>query len=225
MTGTLVNTGAVLLGSAIGISMGTYIPERIKTVLMQALGLAVIVVGLKMALSGTQQIAYISCLLLGALTGEIMRIEQGVETVGHWLKKRFNSNSATFVEGFVTSSVLYLTGAMMIVGCIQDGTVGDHSTLFIKSLLDGVASIALASSLGIGVAFSALSVFIVQGFVTLLSAQLVFLQEPAVLEAVTATGGLIILGIGFNLLGFQRIRVGNFLPAILYAIIYPLLMR
>ncbi|MEK7827172.1 MAG: DUF554 family protein, partial [Thermodesulfobacteriota bacterium] len=112
----------------------------------------------------------------------------------------------------------YLTGAMMIVGCIQDGTVGDTRTLYIKSLLDGVASVALASTLGAGVAFSALSVLLVQGAVTLLASHLDFLRQPAVLSAVTATGGLVILGIGINLMNMARIRIGNFLPALFYAI-------
>jgi len=107
---------------------------------------------------------------------------------------------------------------MMIVGCIQDGTIGDSRTLFIKALLDGVASVALASTLGAGVAFSALSVLLVQGAVTLLAAHLDVLKEPAVLGSVTATGGLVILGIGINLLDMARIRIGNFLPALFFAI-------
>ena len=162
----------------------------------------------------------IGCLLLGALTGELLRIEQGVEHIGEWLKSRTGSNSSTFVQGFVSASLLYLTGAMMIVGAIQDGTVGDTRTLYIKSLLDGVASIALSSTLGVGVAFSALSVLVVQGGVTLLASHLAFMHEPAVLNAVTATGGLIILGIGINLMNIARIRIGNFLPALVYAIIW-----
>ena len=112
----------------------------------------------------------------------------------------------------------------MIVGCIQDGTVGDSSTLFVKSLLDGVAATALASSLGIGVAFSALSVLVVQGGFTLLASALAFLQDPLVLSSVEATGGIIIVGIGVNLLGLKQIKVGNMIPAIVYAMIYPLIL-
>ncbi len=220
MTGTIVNTGAILAGSFIGISAGKFLPERIKTIAMQALGLSVVIIGLKMALSAQQPIVTIGCVLLGAITGEFMTIEQGVERIGEWLKPRFRSDSSTFVQGFVSASVLYLTGAMMIVGSIQDGTVGDSSTLYIKSLLDGVASVAFASSLGIGVAFSALSVFLVQGAVTLLASKLLFMQNPAVLDAVTASGGLLILGIGTNLLELTKIRIGNFLPALLYAILW-----
>jgi uncharacterized membrane protein YqgA involved in biofilm formation len=218
LTGTFVNAGAILAGSLVGITAGKNLPERLKTILMQGLGLAVILIGLQMALSGEEPLAAIGCLLAGGLTGELLRIEQGVERIGEWFKARTGSDSSTFVRGFVSASILYLTGAMMIVGSIQDGTVGDTRTLYVKSLLDGVASIALSSTLGAGVAFSALSVLLVQGGVTLLAAHLRFLREPAVLNAVTATGGLMILGIGINLMNMARIRIGNFLPALFYAI-------
>jgi len=212
--------GAILAGSIVGISAGKFLPERMKTIVMQALGLSVVLIGLKMALSGKEPIVAIACVLLGAITGELFKIEQAVERIGEWLKTRFRSDSSTFVQGFVSASILYLTGAMMIVGSIQDGTTGDASTLYIKSLLDGVASIALSSTLGIGVAFSALSVLLVQGSITLLSSKLLFMQNPAVLDAVTAAGGLLILGIGTNLLELTKIRIGNFLPALLYAILW-----
>ena len=223
MIGTFANTGAILAGSLIGISAGKYLPERIKTIIMQALGLSVVLIGMKMALSGREPIVAIGCVLLGAITGELLRIEQGIEYLGEWLKTRARSNSSTFVQGFVSASILYLTGAMMIVGSIQDGTTGDANTLYIKSLLDGVASIALSSTLGIGVAFSAISVFLVQGSITLLASKLLFMQNPAVLDAVTASGGLLIVGIGTNLLDVTKIRIGNMLPAIFYAILWAVL--
>ena len=219
MIGTVVNTGAVLVGSTVGISAGKRLPERIRSILMQALGLSVVLIGLKMALSGEKMIAAIAYLLLGGLTGEILRIEDSIARVGEWLKARAGSDSSTFVQGFVSASLLYLVGAMMIVGSIQDGTAGDPSTLYVKSLLDGVASIALASTFGVGVAFSALSVFVVQGAITLLASKLMFLQSPAVLNAITATGGLLILGIGINLLELRTIRTGNLLPALVYAVL------
>jgi hypothetical protein len=186
---------------------------------MQALGLSVVFIGLKMALSGEKMLAAIAYLLLGGLTGEILQIEERIGRVGEWLKTRAGSESSTFVQGFVSASLLYLVGAMMIVGSIQDGTAGDPSTLYVKSLLDGVASIALASSFGVGVAFSALSVFVVQGSITLLASNLIFLQSPHVLNAITGTGGLLILGIGINLLELRIIRTGNLLPALAYAIL------
>jgi len=225
LKGTLVNTGAVIVGSLIGMAAGKRLPERLKTILMQCLGLSTILIGLQMALSEKDVIPTIGCLLIGAITGELMNIEAAMDRLGEWLKVRARSDSSTFVEGFVTTSLLYVTGAMVIVGSIQDGTTGDATTLYIKSMLDGVASIAFASTLGIGVAFAALSVLFVQGSLTLLASQLAFLQQPAVLGAITATGGLLIVAIGFNLLDMVRIRIGNLLPALIYAVLWALFLK
>jgi uncharacterized protein len=223
MLGTIANTSAVLAGSFVGIVAGKHISQGLKETLMKALGLAVVVIGLQMALSEKGLIPSVACLLLGALTGEIMRIERGVERLGEYLKVRFNSSSVTFVQGFMSSTLLFITGAMVIIGCIQDGTVHNPDTLFLKSMLDGVSSIALASTLGIGVAFSALSVFVVQGSLTLAASHIAFLQEPVVLASITTTGGMMILGIGINLLGLTTIRIGNLIPALVYAAVYPLI--
>jgi len=225
LKGTLVNTSAVIVGSLIGMAAGKRLPERIKTILMQCLGLSTILIGLQMALSEKDVIPTIGCLLIGALTGELINIEAAMDRLGEWLKVRVRSDSSTFVEGFVTTSLLYVTGAMVIVGSIQDGTTGDATTLYIKSMLDGVASIAFASTLGIGVAFAALSVLCVQGTLTLLASQLAFLQQPAVLGAITATGGLLIVAIGFNLLNIVKISIGNLLPALVYAALWALYIR
>ncbi len=223
MIGTLVNTGAVVIGSAIGLVVGSRLPERIKIILMQALGLAVVAIGLRMALEAQHVLLAIGCLLLGGVTGELLRIEQRLEGLAETLRRKLRSDSSRFVEGFVNATLLYLTGAMTIVGSIRDGTVGDPSVLLLKSLLDSVASVALASSLGVGVMCSALPVLVVQGGITLLATHLAFLSEPAVLDAINATGGLLILGIGINLLEIGRIHVGNLLPALLYAIVGALL--
>jgi uncharacterized membrane protein YqgA involved in biofilm formation len=223
MIGTIANTAAVIAGSILGVSAGRRFDEGLKKILMQALGLAVIVIGLRMAMTAKDLIPPVACLLFGALTGELMRIEGGVELIGQKLKGRFSSGSSTFVQGFVTATILYISGPMTIIGCIQDGTVGNPDTLYLKSVLDGVASIALSSTLGIGVAFSAASVLLVQGSMTLLAAHMMFLQEPAVLQLITSTGGMIILGIGINLLELTVIRVGNLIPALVYAAVYPMI--
>jgi len=223
LTGTIVNAGAILVGGLIGLAAAGRIPERVKTILMQALGLSTLIIGLQMALSAREVIPIVSSLLLGALTGELLRIEDGLERIGHWLKKRARSDSSTFVTGFVTTSLLYCTGAMVVVGAIQDGTTGNATTLYIKAMLDGVASIAFASTLGIGVLFSAASVFLVQGSITLLSSNLAFLQQPTVLDSITSTGGLLIVAIAINLLNIAKIRIGNLLPALFYAVLIALL--
>jgi len=220
LTGTIVNTGAVVAGSLIGLAAGKRLPERMKKLLLQCLGLSTLLIGLQMALSGKELMSVIACLLLGAIIGEAVNLEGWIERLGEWLKTKARSGSSTFVEGFVTSSLLYVTGAMVIVGSIQDGVAGDPRTLYIKAMLDGVASIALASTLGPGVLFSALSVFAVQGSLTLLASRLVFLQAPAVLDAVTATGGLLIVAIGINLLDLTKIRIGNLIPALVLAILW-----
>lgn len=223
MTGTFVNTGAVIVGSMIGLSFGKFLPDRIKDIALQALGLAVVLIGLQMSLSEeVNLIAVIACLLLGAVAGELIKIEQGIAACGEWLKERTGSSSGTFVKGFVSASLIYITGAMTIVGSIQDGTLGDPSILYVKSLLDGTMSIALASTYGIGVAFSALSVLVVQGGITLLASCLLFLREPAVLSMITATGGLLILGIGINILNLTTIKVGNLIPALVFAVFWGL---
>jgi len=218
MTGTLVNTGAVIAGSLVGIAVGRQLSAELKAIVMQALGLSVFLIGLQMALSGKRLLLTVGCMLLGAVAGHLLDIEGRLAQLGEWLKGRIYSDSATFVEGFVTASVLYCTGAMVIVGAIQDGSAGDPTTLYVKSLLDGTASIALASTLGIGVAFASLAVLAVQGTITLLATKLIFLREPAVLDAMTATGGLLILGIGINILELKKIPVGNLVPALLFAI-------
>jgi len=220
MTGTIVNSAAILAGSALGIAAGSRLNERLKTTIMQALGLAVLVVGIQMALAATELIPAIGCVLLGALTGELLGIEEGMAALGDRFRRLFHSRSGTFTEGFVTASILYITGAMVVIGSIQDGTTGDTRVLYVKSMLDGTASLALASSLGAGVALSALSVFVVQGSITLLASKLLFLQDPAVLSTITSAGGILIVGIGINLLEIRKIAVGNMIPAIVYAALW-----
>lgn len=225
MLGTYLNTATILTGGFIGMTVGKHLPERLKTTVMQGLGLSTLLIGLQMSLSSHSHLTAISCLLAGAVTGELFKIEQGMERAGEWIKSRTGSGSPTFVQGFVSSTILFISGAMIIVGCIQEGAGGDPHTLYVKSLLDGFASLALAATLGIGVVFSAASVFIVQGSLTQLASHLGFLREPAILDAVTATGGMLIVGISFNLLNMARIRIGNFLPALLYAIAWSYFFR
>jgi len=200
-------------------------PARVKDILMQSLGLVTFFFGIRMCLVDGQKASALmaaGCVILGGLTGEILRIEQYMERLAEILKKSFKSGSPRFVEGFVTSSVLYLTGPMAILGCLTDGLSGDASILYIKSLLDGVASIALASTLGVGVIFSALSVLFVQGGITLAASWLTFARNPEILSSIAATGGVLIMGIGLILLDIKRIRMGNMLPALVYAVVFPL---
>ncbi|MFP4477397.1 MAG: DUF554 domain-containing protein [Desulfatibacillaceae bacterium] len=219
MLGTIVNTATILAGSAIGIAAGPRLPERVKEILMQGLGLSVFFVGMSMALKTQNALLTVGCVLLGGLVGELLRIEYWLERVGERLKKAFSQDSGTFVDGFVTATLIYLVGAMTIVGCIEDGIANRPETLYIKALLDGVASLVLASKLGIGVAFSAVSVFVFQGALTLAASHLLFMQRPDVLAAVNSTGGVLIMGIAFILLEIKRIHTGNLLPAVVFGIL------
>ena len=219
MLGTIVNTGAILVGSFAGMAAGKRLPTRIKEILMQGLGLCIIYLGVSMALEGSKPLLTVGCVALGAITGELMQIELLLAKMAEKLRGIMGSASPTFVEGFVTATVIYLVGAMMILGCIDDGIKHDPTLLFVKSILDGVVSLALASSLGIGVAFSALSVFVVQGSLTLAASHMLFLKEPAVLSALTSTGGILVMGIGLTILEVKKIRTGNLLPAIVYSVV------
>ncbi|MGH8003526.1 MAG: DUF554 domain-containing protein [Limisphaerales bacterium] len=225
MKGTLVNTATVLIGASIGYFAGARLPERIRTILMQGLGLVTLILGVRMILAAEGSDAVIKvagALFLGGIAGELFKIEQGLEKIGEYLKSRMQSESATFVLGFVSASLLFCVGPMTIVGSIEDGVRGDASILYTKSIMDGVAAIALASSLGVGVFFSALTVLIIQGGLTLLGGQLSILSVPEVINNLTCTGGAMIVGISFKLLNIAAVRVGNFLPALVFIILFSL---
>lgn len=218
MTGTIVNSVAIIAGGLMGSAAGKRISGPVKKTLMNALGLAVALVGVRMALSGKSELLSIGALIIGGISGELLRIEDRLAHAGEFLRKRFASESGTFVEGFVTGTVLFCTGAMSVVGSLKDGATGDSTVLYIKALLDFTGSALIAANLGIGMAFSAISVFIYQGSITLLAAKLDFLSLPHVTDAISTTGGAIILGIGLNLLEVTKIRIGNLIPALFIAI-------
>lgn len=225
MKGTLVNTATVLIGATIGYFVGARLPERIRTILMQGLGLVTLLLGVRMILAAQEPNAIIKvagALLLGGIAGELLKIEQGLERVGEYLKAKLQSGSSTFVLGFVSASLLFCVGPMTIVGSIEDGVRGDATILYTKSIMDGVAAIALTSSLGVGVFFSALTVLIIQGGLALLGGQIGVLSQPMIIDNLTSTGGAMILGISFKLLNIAAIRVGNFLPALVFVVLFSL---
>ena len=222
MKGTLVNTGTVILGSLIGLAVGSRLPEKVKQMVMNGLGLCTLLIGFKMAFKGEQILLIIGSLVLGGIIGELLDIEGWLERLGDKIKKRVKSESGNFVVGFVTASLVFCVGPMTVVGSIEDGIRGDASILYAKSVLDGFASIAFASGLGIGVLFSAMTVLVYQGLLTLLGQKLSFLLNQHVLNELTATGGLMIVGIGLLLLDIKKVRVGNFLPALVIVVILAL---
>jgi uncharacterized membrane protein YqgA involved in biofilm formation len=225
MKGTLVNTFTVLLGSSLGLLIGARFSEKIRTIVMHALGLSTLLIGFKMAFKTDDILLVIGSLVVGGIIGEIIKLEEGLESLGEFIKRKVKSESGNFVLGFVTSSLVFCIGPMTIIGSIQDGVSGDASVLYAKSVLDGFASLVFASSLGVGVIFSSLTVLIFQGGLTLLGEKLSFLLKPEILDELVATGGLIIVGIGIYLLGIKRIKVGNFLPALVVVVILALLFK
>ena len=222
MLGTLINVGAIIAGSALGILFGSRLSENLKKTVIAGMGLFTTAVGLQMFLKTENALVVLGALILGAILGEWAGLEDGLQVLGTWLEKRFSGssdgNSSHFVRGFLTASVLFCTGPMGVLGSISDGLKGDYLTLSIKSVLDGITSIAFASTLGLGVAFSALPVLAYQGLISLLAAKLNSIMSTNMMNEMTATGGVLLMGIGISsLLEIKKIRVGNFLPALVLA--------
>ncbi len=218
MTGTVVNAVAICAGALVGRYAGRFIPNRMRQTVMMALGLAVMLIGLQLALKSRQPLIVIGSLITGGILGELLQIESRLELFGMWLQKRF-AGDGNFAEGFVSASLLYCVGAMAIMGALQDGFGGAPTILYAKASLDGVAAIALASTMGIGVLFSALPVLVYQGCITIAAESArVLLTETVILE-MNAVGGLLILAIGLDLVGIKRLPVGNLLPAVFVSVI------
>ncbi len=220
MLGTFVNCLAILAGSILGLLFKNGIPEKYNNTIMQTVSLCVILVGLKTALGCDDLIVVIVSMALGAIIGEMIGIENLLERLGKVLEDRFAKEGSSFSTGFVTASLLYCVGSMAIVGSLESGLLGKHDTLFAKSCLDGITAIILTSSLGIGVAFSLVPVLIYQGSITLAAGVLQPLLVPAVISQMSGAGGLLILGLGVNMLLKQKIKVGNMLPAVFIPLVY-----
>src|SRR6056297_314616 len=222
MIGTIVNVIAIIIGSILGFLVKGKLPERFQNIVIQGISLAVLIIGLQMALSvestkGT--LVVIFSLVIGGIIGEVLKVESRLEGFGEKIQKRFGSDDGLFVQGFVQSSLIYCVGAMAIMGAIQDGLNNDPSILFTKSLLDGTASVAFSATFGIGVLFSSIPVLIYQGSISLLSAWAQRFLNQDVIAMMTATGGLLIMAIGLNMLLSVKIKIGNLLPSIFVAII------
>ncbi len=212
MTGTLVNTVAVLVGSSIGLVLRKQIPERIRKAMLQALGLSTLLIGTKMGFEGKELLAVILSLVIGGALGTWLELEYKIEGIGRFFERKLKRED--IVKGWLTATIIFCVGPMTVLGCFQDGLMGKPDILFLKSLLDFVTSIMLSSALGFGVLLSTISVLVIQGVLTLFASQLSFLKETFILGNFTATGGIMVLAIGFRLLEIKDIRVGDFLPAL-----------
>ncbi|MFN3490812.1 MAG: DUF554 domain-containing protein [Anaerolineales bacterium] len=224
MTGTFLNIAAVLIGGAIGLIFGSRIPERFKNTVIAGMGLFTGAIGLQMFLDSQNQLIVLGAIIIGIILGEWMKIEDRLQTFGQTLEKRFSpdreagSASSTFVRGFMVASLLFCVGPMTILGSIQDGLTGDYQLLAVKSTLDLFASIAFASTLGVGVLFSSIVILIYQGGISSLAGSLSAIITDPMMNEMTATGGVILFGLAIsNLLEIKKIHVGNFLPALAIA--------
>jgi len=217
--GTIINAIAILVGGGVGLLFRKRLPERISQTTLQVLGLFTMVVGLNMALQGQALILVLVSLALGAMLGEWIDIEGGFERFGRWLEKRLHVTEGSPAKGFIYASLLFCVGSMAIVGSITDGIKGDPSILVTKAMMDGIISIPFAASMGFGVLGSALPVLLYQGSITLLALKLQSLFTPAMIRELTSVGGVIVMGIGINILGLHKVRVGNFIPALLLIVL------
>jgi len=218
MTGTILNVITVLIGGSLGTALGQRLPEKTRQTVMHGLGLVTIAVGVRMTLDTANILIVMGSVLLGGIVGEWWQLEERLQAAGDALQERFQvGTGGTLAQGFVTASLIFCVGPMTILGSIQDGLIGDYTLLAIKSLLDGFAALALASSLGIGVLFSAVTVFVFQGGLSLLARLAQFGMTEAMIAEMTATGGALIMGIGLVLLDIKRIRLASYLPGIFIA--------
>ncbi|MCP3951185.1 MAG: DUF554 domain-containing protein [Desulfobacterales bacterium] len=220
MTGTIVNTIAIIAGSLAGLLFRKGIPAKFSATIVQAIGLAVILVGLQSAFKSDDLLLIIICLAGGSLLGEWLGIETRLEAVGRWFEARFSESDGSFAKGFVTATLVYCVGSMAIVGSMESGLSGNHQTLYAKSMLDGIMAVVFTSTLGVGVMLSAVSVFIYQGLLTGGALMLKPFLVPEVVNQMSAVGGLLIVGLGINLLEIRKISVGNMLPAIFLPLLY-----
>lgn len=219
MLGTIVNAAAIIAGTILGNFLKGGFPENVKSTIMQGLSITIMLIGLSMALKSQNILVVTLSIVIGAILGEVLQIENRLNQFGQSLEKRFGDGDGDFTRAFVSASLIYCVGAMAIMGSIESGLTGNHTTLFIKSILDGVSAVVFSSSMGIGVAFSALPVFLYQGGITLAAAYVKAFLTDAIIREMTATGGLLIFAIGINMLGIEvNIKVGNLLPAIFVAI-------
>lgn len=223
MLGTIVNVLAIIVGGMLGILLRKGIPDNYKATVMQGLGLSVLIIGLTGAFKSENTLLMIFSIVFGGIIGEKLRIADRLENLGIWIENKIGKGEGSVAKGFVTASLVYCVGAMAIVGALESGLTGNHETLYAKSLLDGISSIIFASTLGIGVVFSSVAVFLYQGLITITAGAIRYLLVDGVIQEMSAIGGLLIVGISFNILEIKKVHVANMLPAVFIPILYQLI--
>ena len=226
MLGTIVNSLTIIIGSIVGLIVKDKMNEKISNTIMSGLALCVIYIGIEGALKIENTLIMIISIAIGALIGEIIDIDKALSNLGIIIEKKINKKGSNIpiAEAYVTTTLLFCVGAMAIVGSLESGINNNHSTLYAKSILDGVTSIVFASSLGIGVILSAISVFIYQGSITLAAGFLSTYLNNYAIANMSAVGSLLIIGLGLNVIGATKIKISNLLPAMLVAVILSFFM-
>jgi len=215
--GTIINTISVILGSSLGLLLHKNFPTKISKIAFQGIGLFTIMLGIKMALESKNLMVMIFSILLGGILGEFLDLEGKVEHLSEKLKNKIKSKNERFTEGLLTAFLLFCMGSMTVLGAFEEGLGKGANLLLAKSVLDGFASIALSASLGVGVLFSAIPLLLYQGGLTFLAGFLSHYLSNAVITEISGVGGLLLLGLGFNILEIKKIKVLNLLPALIFA--------
>jgi len=216
--GSIVNALAIVLGSLIGLGFGAFLPEVIRKIIFQMIGLFTLVLGTKMAMESNNLLLLLLSLIIGAIIGEIIHIEKRLERLSNRIKAKFKSKNELFSEGLITAFLLYCIGSLTFVGAIEEGIHQDRTLLYTKSMMDGITSILLASTFGSGVLFSAIPLLLFQTLLTWGAYSFEPYLQEAMITEISAVGGVLILALGLNILKIQKIKVSNLLPAILIVI-------
>lgn len=237
LTGTLINFATVMVGGTLGLIVGGRLPERIKVIVISAIGLMTIVLGVSAAIQTENALIPLLALVIGAIIGELLDIDKGINSLGDWLKQRFDrtgNDEQNFTTAFVIASLQFCVGPLTILGAINDGLTGNFSLLAIKAVLDGFSAIIFASTFGPGVLFAGATILIVQGTISLLANSIKALlitiptapmaAQPRVIE-LSAVGGVILIGLALNILDLKRIKVANLLPALVIAPLIVILLN
>lgn len=224
MLGTVINAVAILICGLIGLLFRRALPQRLCETITQGLGLGVVVIGITMTLATENIMMMLLSLLFGGIIGELINIEKQLKRIGDTLEQKMKNSTSNVSHGFVTASLLFCTGSMAIMGSLENGLTGTYSILLSKSLLDGIFSMILSSTIGIGVILSAIPVFLYQGSISLLAGSVKSFLSPEMISEMNAVGGVLIMAIGINMLNIKELKVGNLLPAIFMPILFMWIM-
>jgi uncharacterized membrane protein YqgA involved in biofilm formation len=221
MTGTFINAGAIIAGTFIGLGIRTRLPEKIVSIIFQGIGLITIAIGISMFLQSKNIIFIVISIVLGSITGQIINLERYFRSFSDYFQRKYSkkTGSPLFTEGFLTSTMLFCVGSMSILGAIEEGSGGSPHLLLTKSIMDGVSSVALASSFGICIAFSSIPVLIYQGGLTLFTSFFIHFMSDSMVSDITSVGGILLLGLGITILKIREIPITNMLPSIIIVVI------